>query len=267
MNDLVTLITCTGNRPEAFALCQKYVKAQVYHGPIQWIVVHDEEGDFLPGASMGMEVYRGTTTWSEGINTQRSNMEEALKHVKGAYIFCIEDDDLYNPEYVATMVELLQHCEIAGEAQSKYYHIGLPGYKEMRNYYHASLCQTAIRRSVLPLLKQAVCSGELYFDIHLWRNVHEKRIKSLLLADSDMVIGIKGMPGRGNIGVGGTKLKDYLLDPSLAKLREWCGVHANNYSPFIKRTNGRTDTGKRNEGGLLREVSKPGTSKWFTPKA
>ncbi len=266
---LVTLITCTGNRPEAFDLCKKYVKHQTYKGELQWIVVHDEPGDYFSGALSGsnFEIHRGITTWSEGINTQRSNMEEAFKHIKGENILFIEDDDLYKPTYIETMVELLQFCDIVGECQSKYYHLGLPGYKEMRNYYHASLCQTAIRSSVLPLLKQAVYSGELYFDIHLWRTAHEKHIKSLLLADSDMVIGIKGMPGRGNIGVGGTKLKDYLLDPGLVKLREWCGAYANNYSPFIKRTNGRKDARERNTGGLLREISKPGTSKWFTPKA
>lgn len=213
------------------------MKAQTYKGEIQWIVVHDEEGDFLPDASVNMEVYRGLTTWHQGINTQRSNMEEALKHVKGEYIVLWEDDDFYKPDYLQTMVELLQFCNIVGEAQSKYYHVGLPGYKEMHNYYHASLCQTALRRQALPFLKAAVDSGQLYFDIHLWNAVHEKRIKSLLLADSDMVIGIKGMPGRANIGVGGSKLKDYLLDPSLAKLREWVGAQASNYSPFIRKQN------------------------------
>lgn len=240
MSDLLSVITCTGGRPEAFDLCKKYVQHQTYTSPIQWMVVTDESPIIVGEALQGMncEIYTGLNRWREGLNTQRSNMEEALKYVKGDYILIAEDDELYKPDYFRTMVELLQHCDLAGVCNSKYYHVGLPGYKEMHNYNHAALSHTALTKKALPLLQAAVDSGEMFFDIHMWNNAREKRVTSLLLANTDLVIGMKGMPGRPNLGAGGQK-RDYLIDPNLAKLEEWCGAYASNYLPFIKGTNGR----------------------------
>lgn len=245
-NFAVTLLTPTGFRPEALALCENYINNQTYQGNIQWVIVIDEPGN-LPAnttitsgtRNIKKEYYRGPRLWEEGLNTQRFNMEEAIKHVKGKYVLFWEDEDCYKPTYIETMLELLEHADIVGECKSKYFHLGLPGYKEMHNFRHASLCQTAIKRSVLPLVKEAVNSGEMYFDVHLWRNVQDRRIPYLLFAESNLVIGIKGMPGRTGIGVG-HKNKDYLLDPGLVKLKEWCGEYASNYSNFIrKKDNGR----------------------------
>lgn len=243
----VSLITCTGSRPEALALCEQYILNQTVKRDSEWIIV-DDSSEMLPanktifqhnGYTLVKKFFRGPRKWEEGLNTHRFNMEEAIKHVKGKYIFFWEDDDLYKPAYIETMLELLKHADIVGEAKAKYYNLELPGFKELHNYRHASLCQTAIKRSVLPLVKEAVNSGEMYFDVHLWRNVQEKRIPYLLFAESNLVIGIKGMPGRAGIGVG-HKNKDYLFDPGLAKLGEWCGEYASNYKPFLrKKENGR----------------------------
>lgn len=247
-NPVISLITCTGSRPEALRLCEKYIKDQTYQGDLEWIIV-DDSTEMLPAdrtvsegpdgcafSMMRVRHFRGPRTWIPGLNTQRFNMELALKKVKGDYIFFIEDDDLYKPDYIETMMDLLKYADIAGEAKSKYYHLGLPGHKEMHNYRHASLCQTAIKRKLLPMVEAAVNSGELYFDIHLWNQVHENRIPYLLFAESNLVIGMKGLPGREGIGAG-HKTKDYLLDPSLDKLKEWCGDDVSNYLPFIRKRN------------------------------
>jgi glycosyltransferase involved in cell wall biosynthesis len=231
------------NRPEALAHCDKYMLEQTFNGVVEWIIV-DDSSNQLPAnktldAGIYVKYFRGPRKWEEGLNTQRFNMEEAIKHVKGKYVFFIEDDDLYKKNYVETMMDLLAYADIVGEAKSKYYNLQLPGYKEMHNYRHASLCQTAMKRSVLPLLKQAIDSGEMYFDIHLWANVQKERIPYALIAESNLVIGIKGMPGREGIGVG-HRNKDYLMDPKLVKLGEWCGELASNYKPFIRtKENGR----------------------------
>lgn len=261
----ISLITCTGSRPEALALCEKYISDQTFQGDIEWIIV-DDSSKQLPAnrvikegpdgnafSLLAIKYFRGPRKWEEGLNTQRFNMEEAIKHVKGSYVFFWEDDDCYKADYIETMLDLLKYADIAGEAKSKYYHLGMPGYKEMHNYRHASLCQTAIKKSVLPLVKEAIDSGELYFDIHLWRNVQEKRIPYILLAESNLVIGIKGMPGRAGIGVG-HKNKDYLLDPGLVKLEEWCGEYASNYSQFLR---------KKENGRVLREISSDERNRLF----
>lgn len=211
--------------------------AQTYEGLIQWIIVYDtDESPYVPDlpSNIKSEIYLGKTRWREGLNTQRYNMEEALKHVRGDYIIVFEDDELYLPIYLENMVGLLDYCDIAGVCNSKYYHVELPGFKEMHNYNHAALSHTALTKSTLPLLQAAVDSGELFFDVYLWKKAQEKRVKSLLLANNNLVIGMKGLPGREGIGAG-HKIKDYLLDPNLVKLEEWCGAYASNYLPFIKR--------------------------------
>lgn len=260
----ISLITCTGSRPEALKLCEQYIINQTFRGPIEWIIV-DDSSEKLPAnrtiknhiTDLKIRYFRGPRKWEEGLNTQRFNMEEAIKHVRSDYVFFLEDDDLYKPRYIDIMLNLLWYADIAGEAKSKYYHLGIPGFKEMHNYRHASLCQTAIKRSLLPMVKAAVDSGELYFDIHLWNQVHANRIPYILLAESNLVIGIKGMPGRAGIGVG-HKNKDYLLDPGLVKLKEWCGEYASNYSDFLR---------KKENGRILREITSGERESLFNRKS
>ncbi len=199
---LVSIITCTGNRPEAFALCKKFLGSQTYTGTIEWIIVNDGVPLLSDHCEANIQAKRikAPKQWSPDVNTHRGNMETALKHVKGDYLFILEDDDHYKPNYISTMLSVLQHVDIVGEGNAKYFNLKFPGYKEMRNLRHASLCQTAMRSSMIPYLKNAVNSGELYFDIHLWKQVQEKRIPNAILTDLNLVTGIKGMPGREGIG-------------------------------------------------------------------
>lgn len=244
----VSVITCTGHRPEAFALCQKYMQRQTYDGALQWIVVNDayskeEVEAFKNRNKIPFELYAGPQKWTEGVNTQRWNMLEALKHVKGDKLLIIEDEDYYKPTYIEEMVKLLEHVDVVGEANAKYYNVSIPGYKEMHNLNHSSLCQTAIRSSMYKALKDAVDSGELYFDIHLWQHVQAKQKNFLLLHNKNLCIGVKGMPGRSGIGAG-HKLRDYMYDSDLSKLRELFGADAANYVPYLKGSHGRESSAR-----------------------
>lgn len=261
---LVSVITCTGARPEAFQLCCDYMQRQTYKGNLQWIVVDDsgdskeevfEKASKYGAATTAMAYVNGPVIWQPGLNTQRFNMFTALKSVVGDKLLIMEDDEWYAPNYIEEMCKLLNFVDVAGEGNAKYYHVGVPGHKEMRNAAHASLCQTGLTRNAYQLLQSAVDSGELYFDIHLWRQVHEKRVSCVVFQDVNLCVGMKGMPGRAGIGVG-HKTKDYLVDPNLVKLKEWLGADADNYLPFIKRRkHGRDDhTGKQNEAGKQERV-------------
>lgn len=252
---LVSVITCTGFRPEAFNLCKRFLGRQTWNGPIQWIVVTDQP-DFPkilpPKENITVEHVKAKRNWTEGFNTQRFNMEHALRKVEGQFVIIFEDDEFYAPNYIQTCMDLLRFADIVGEGNSKYYHVGIPGFKEMANIRHASLCQTALRSSQLPLLKAAVDSGELYFDIKLWETAREKKVPTLIRSDSNLVIGMKGMPGRGNIGAGG-RLRDYQLDPKLEKLKLWVGTNAGLYTEFIRNGKG---TKVIKEAPRLQESSK-----------
>lgn len=238
---MITVITCTGHRPEAFELCRKYISNQTVKVD-QWIVVDDSISPkskikinlTIPGTNAA--VIPGPVLWEEGVNTQRPNMEAALKLVKGDHIFIMEDDEFYKPNYIQTMLSALQTVEIVGEGNAKYFNLQMPGYKEMNNLGHASLCQTAMRKSMLQYLKNSVTSGELYFDIHLWKQVREKRIPHAMLNNLNLCVGIKGMPGRAGIGTG-HKTNDFFIDPSGAQLRKWIGQDFELYRPYLKVKN------------------------------
>lgn len=238
---MISLITCTGFRPEAFALCHKYVCRQTYKGPIQWIVITDDPDKSTLISTLKSvptnihpELYNGPDEWKPEFNTQRGNMNEALKHVKGQKVLFIEDDEWYSPRYVDEMFKLLNFVDICGETNALYYHVQIPGWKRMHNYRHVSLCQTGIKSSLLPNIIKAVNSGEMYFDINLWNQAHEQRVSCCLFESMDLCVGMKGLPGRGGLGAG-HKNRDYLMDPGLVKLREVIGPDVELYKPFVRK--------------------------------
>lgn len=235
---MITAITATGGRSEAFELCQKMIKAQTVK-PDQWIVVHDgitkAQVPELQKQYPELELYAGPRIGRLGLNTQRFNFEEALKHIRGDFIFFFEDDDFYRPEYIQEMLKLLQTAELAGLANNKYYNLALPGSRELGNFKHSSLCSTAMRKSMLPILQEAVDSGDMYFDIQLWNNPKTRERTTSLLNNSSLVIGMKNMPGRPGIS-GGHKVGGYSIDSNLVKLKEWVGEEwADIYKAFIPK--------------------------------
>ena len=239
---MITLLTATGMRPEAFALCEKYMERQTVckdHG-IQWIVVDDGE---VPTECTKSQTYiRGPKIWKPGINTQRLNLDVAIPYIKGDYIAVIEDDDWYSPTYLEDMIDLLKHSEIAGEAFSKYYNLKYRCYQELQNTRHSSLCSTVFRSSLLPKFEQAVNSGEKFIDIALWESV-QKIPHILRVSNYNLCVGIKGVPGRKGIGMGHEPV-GFLTDAgNLSKLVEWTGIDAANYIPWIKKElKGMTDS-------------------------
>jgi glycosyltransferase involved in cell wall biosynthesis len=238
---MISVITCTGFRKEAFTLCHKYMCRQTYKDPIQWIVISDDPDTKLEVSllkscppNIKAELYPGPEYWREELNTQRGNMLEALKHVKGDKILVIEDDENYQPTYIEEMSKILNFVDICGESDVVYYHLDIPGWKRMNNFTHASLCQTGIKANLLPNLKAAVDSGEMYYDLHLWRRAHEMRVPCALFSDVNLSLAIKGMPGRSGIGAG-HKTQGYLYDGKLVKLTELIGPDSELYKPFIRR--------------------------------
>lgn len=271
MSELVSIITCTGFRPEALALCEKYILRQTWKSPIEWIIVDDsipvgtkfgaitaepypnkidlglpfeQKQDWQKSlrntADIGVQepykveviknvtkkVYAGPVPWTPGINTQRPNMHEALKHVTGEYIFCFEDEDHYRPEFIEQLVWLMQKYVCAGENNNRYYNIKERMYKYWGNIHHSSLCSTGLRKEALKQLYEAVNSGELFMDMSFWRKCFEQKIKAVLFHGTNLGVGIKGVPGRMGIGSGHHSLTEqgFISDPGYQKLIDWIGL-------------------------------------------
>lgn len=236
MSDL-TLITCTGDRHQAFALCDDFIRLQSIND-YKWIVVDD-----------GIEPTK-LWSWHSGIRLEplddpresfRRNMLTALRAVETDKVMFIEDDDCYhNRTYIELWSALLDKYELVGEARAKYYHVGHRMYWTHPNTRHASLCQTGIRgrraiEKCIEYLEKSPHPETL--DGGIWKRMGMPDGVKCLLPCSTHVVGIKGMPGRKGLGIHhwtAEKLAEagYQYDPELFKLEDWAGGHAFKYEDF-----------------------------------
>lgn len=232
----LTLITCTGGRPQAFAMCASFVERQTWTGPFQWVVVDDVSMEFPISLQLQHKLLTQiipSPKWQPGQNTLARNLRIAIPEVVYDKVLFIEDDDWYAPTYCAERAARLEHAAIVGELISKYYNVRTRQYRIMKNAASASLCQTGIRAELLPVLAD-VCREPDFIDGRLWMQVRGDH-RDLKCVGTGC-IGIKGMPGRAGIGVG-HRPHDCTAawgdDQDLIVLRTWVGDDVELYKEFL----------------------------------
>ena len=227
---MITLITPTGDRPLAFALCQLWIKNQILK-PDQWIVIDDGEIPLEP--LVPMEYVRRSPTPGSG-STLIQNLSVAVPLIKGDKVFIIEDDEYYAPDYVLRLSEYLNAREVVGICRSKYYHLPSGKFLRIGNVTHASLAQTSFRSTFLPSFISQL-KGDTYLDMRLWR-VAMSGSRGFLFEDraKSLYCGIKGLPGRAGIGAGHReglyRAQDSAHRP---QLREWVPVDFSYYFDIL----------------------------------
>src|SRR5690606_8566975 len=78
---LFTLLSATGARPEAWAICERLMARQDYAGPVRWVIVDDgPEPQPVTFQRDGwvLEVVRPEPYWQPGQNTQARNLAAGL---------------------------------------------------------------------------------------------------------------------------------------------------------------------------------------------
>jgi len=225
---MLTLLTATGARPEAFALCERWMAAQDYPGRVRWVIVDDgpdPQHVTLARDGWTIEVIRPTPLWEPGQNTQARNLLAGLEVIgEDARVVCIEDDDHYAPGWLTHIDAELDHAELVGEGMARYYNVALRVGRQLNNMLLASLCSTAVRGRAIETLREACQSSERFIDIGLWRLHPSRHVFS-----GHRVTGIKGLPGRGGIGMGHRPEFSGTPDPDGRLLREWIGDDAMHY--------------------------------------
>jgi hypothetical protein len=234
-DDLLMLycLTPTGMRPEGMALLGEYLNAQTYTGKLTWVIVDDCDPQTRIPKTRKMfhvEHVRPHWRWHPGMNTQVASMDAGLKLVPdNATLFVLEDDDIYLPDYIQTMLHAIENAELVGEIDSQYYNVATGKWRVLKGKYHASLASTVCRGKALASLK-LLCGGGIQrmLDVTLWKTFKGKK---QLLSDNN-VIGIKGLPGRAGIGIGHrTSFGSVDIDDTL---RLWAGQYADNYRIFLR---------------------------------
>lgn len=221
------VITPTGGRPEAFARLVDYINAQTYTRFV-WLIVDDcDPATKLSGLREGQyaHVIRPSWRWQPGQNTQAKCLAEALRRVPDdACVAVMEDDDHYGPDHLVRVMWALEDVDLVGEAVSHYYNVATRRCKAIPSKTHASLCSVGVKGPALQLLRQLCEQPARHIDIELWKQFQGRKD----LHGTHNVTGIKGLPGRGGLGIG--HRQDFgAPDPDGAVLREWIGDDADLY--------------------------------------
>ena len=178
----ITVITCTGDRPEAFVLLQRWMDNQTVK-PTQWIVVDDGKE---PLKNMeGFEYIRREPTKSDYTHTLCLNIEKAMAVVRCDKIIIMEDDDWYDPTYIDYMSKLLDKADLVGFGNLIFYYPSTRKYMKKATAKNPAFAQTAFKRSLIPVV-QEICRGaskeyELcgkgLIDMFLWKHSLEMQVK------------------------------------------------------------------------------------------
>lgn len=213
----LTVLTCTGDRPEQFRNCEAWMARQT-HQAFRWIVVDDGEAPTI--ATIGQQVIRRPPSETVA-QSFCQNLLAGLSEIQTPLVAIVEDDDWYAPRWLETCVQGLHEADLFGEQRARYFNLRDNRWHIFGNTDRASLCATAFRAECIPWLvaylqKQRGTAA----DIHLWRSpIPRKRCVPTL-----MTVGLKGYPtGREGAASGHRKHHNWPHDPERRKLREWIG--------------------------------------------
>lgn len=225
---MLTLITCTSDRPQAFALCEQWMSRAIvrYKQPVEWIVIDD--GIKPVHCTLNQTHIRREPSESP-TQSFLGNLTAGLHVATGEKILFIEDDDWYHPDYLTVYANRLDRAEIVGEARAKYYSVQDRRWEIMSNDRHASLAQTGIRAIIVPQLLKIIESADSPFvDMPLWEVGASKE----LAAETTHCIGIKGLPGKVGFTTGHSGFKQLEnADPAGDVLAAWVSDYEK-YLPF-----------------------------------
>jgi hypothetical protein len=212
---LTAITATTPERHDAFALCKNYLARQTRQ-PDQWLVLDGPE-------PMHEKVARAI---AEG-------------RVEGEAIVFFEDDDWVRHTWFEWCeYHLSKGYDIVGQGRALFYNVRHRWWNNCGNVRHASLCQTAIRRSLLPHCYNIIEDfGCPWIDVQLW-NVESRKYLHLPAEDEMQLIGIKGLCGSGGYSrehrmVNGAQ-DDNTPDYDLIKLRSLIGDDADSYARFFE---------------------------------
>ena len=235
---MIVLITMTGARPDQFELCARWMKSQTYKGKVTWIIVDDAEPrttDCVTTGFNGWDIRKiyPSPSWVEGQNTQCRNLLAGLEEldripdVEACLI--IEDDDYYKPQYIAEMVNRMGSYDVIGETHTIYYNVNNRTFVRNNNSYHASLFQVAFHPRVTDLIKESCyIKTHEYIDLRIFQLV--KNVG--LFRAGDLAIGMKGIAGRGGIGVG--HVMQGIDDFHMKKLQTYIGADFRLYEKYYR---------------------------------
>ena len=212
---IISVITPTCNRLIGINYLIDYMDRQTVQ-PTEWLICNG--GDLI---GLANEIH---DPMPAGHKNLANNIANGLDAATGDVIVIMEDDDWYDPTHIEVCLKHLQNHEATGDQTLRYFNIPRKAWRVMKNR-GAALCQTAFRRSLIPVMQsavgRAVKHGTYSIDAHFWQS-----IKSPTHNDHT-VVGIKGLSGQAGLGIGHRPDANWTRDEN--KLRQWIGDDALRY--------------------------------------
>jgi hypothetical protein len=208
------------------------MRVQDYKGEVLWVIVDD--GKPITAGVVKSDFREDWTVvkvfprpeWRNGQNTQSRNLLAGIQVVKQftevTAVFIIEDDDYYSPRYLRCMADKLKGHKVTGEINTIYYNVERRGWGRNRNTQHSSLFQTAFTLEVLPIFEKICKDSPKFIDVLFWKSLFDP-YALFGFEESNLAIGIKGLPGRPGIGVGHKRTYPINPDEDYSKLKELIG--------------------------------------------
>jgi hypothetical protein len=260
----ITAVTCTCDRPEAFALCERYISRQTVK-PDQWIVMDDSRQPIKH--TMGQDYhyvpqFRGTLSMPRKLGTALGG-----DLIKGDAVIVIEDDDFYRPEWIQFCIEGLKSAELFGEGRALYYNVRDRWWQRHRNMKHSSLCSTAFTRKVMPYLR-GLCQNATggFVDMKLWlESPFTKKVVDPMTKEfgfTHRVVGIKAMPGTvGYSDQHKRRVRESIDDVDGSFLRGEIGEDAELYAGFFNPSAANQNQHMNARQWYLKHVAEHGTNR------
>lgn len=218
---MITLLTCTGDRPELFRRLERWMLRQSLRWT-DWIVVDD---GYEPTACTLGQRYVRLPAGRSPADSFATNMEAAFREHErlrnSDFVFVIEDDDWYGPNYLASLAVGLMEHDLAGERRLPMYHVAGRAYRTCGNRNYATLCATAFRAAVIPQILPLIDRGDTSLDCRIWYRVRGSK----LLRRTGHCVGLKGQDGRRGLSNGHSPA-GFHPDPEGAMLAKWIGGDA-----------------------------------------
>ena len=220
----LTILTCTGDRPEQFRHCEAYMARQTFRAA-RWIVVDDGRSPTTITARQHLIRRSPSDTVAASFC---GNLLAGLQAVETEAVAIVEDDDWYAPGWLEACTRGLRTADLFGEQRARYYNLRDNRWHVYGNSNRASLCATALRADCIPeLVKYLERKSGTTADIALWRSPIGRK----MCVATAMVVGLKGhLTGRPGAASGHRFHGDWSHDPERRILRAWIGDDAARYA-------------------------------------
>ena len=218
---MICLMTPTGFRHKQFTRLENIVAQQTVKLP--WVVVDDSPEPVT--CTMGQTLLTPKHTIPG--STLGVNMLTFLDEIQPTGFIILEDDVYYKPNYIESILKLIQLADLVGFAPAYVYCVNQQKWLILKSKSHASWSETAIKGKAITALRTGLTrwGWTTKLDFNMWRSSPKRKdrySKFLAQLKEPMAVSMKGEGQARALGSfhDGERMHP---DSDLTVLTEWLG--------------------------------------------